>query len=168
SQAATCGRRWRQTTEPARRAELRAPELEALAPVALFEVAPEVETTAQAKPETVETAEPETLAPAETVAARETETAETHAAPETEHPAETLFQATELAVKRLQKTVAASLRASGLSLREWSKREGVNARDVSLLMNHFDLAKAGKQTVSAPKLKQFAQRFLKQQQAVGA
>ena len=168
SMAATCGRRWRLAAAPVCRMEPRTPELEALAPVAHFEIVSAPEATDQAQPEAVETAEPETLAPSETIASHEAETAETPTASETEHPAETLFQATELAILRLQKTVAASLRASGLSLREWSKREGVNARDVSLLLNHFDLAKAGKQTVSAPKLKQFAQRFLKQQQAVGA
>jgi len=170
SMAAICGRRWRQTSEPAPRARVACGELEALTPVASPEVVSEPEaTSAQAEaletPVSAEVESPESPAPAETDPA---ESSETPAAPEMNQASETVIQPTEFLIKRLQKRVAACIQASGLSQREWSRREGVNPRDVSLLLNHFNLAKAGKQTVSVPKLNQFAQQFLNQQQAVGA
>jgi len=159
SMAAICGRRWRQAGEPERRAEPRAPELEAL-PV----VAPE----AVSAPQEAVSAAPESVDSAGSASTGAGESPETPAAPEMNQAPETVIQPTEFLIRRLQKRVTARIQASGLSQREWSRREGVNARDVSLLLNHFDLAKAGRQTVSAPKLNQFAERFLNQQQAVGA
>ncbi|MEG6550429.1 hypothetical protein V6C53_09345, partial [Desulfocurvibacter africanus] len=171
SMAATCGQRWRQAPAPVRRAEAHDSELEALAPVLNFEVFPESETISPVEAEMVETAvsvEPESLessAPVETVPA---ESPETLVVPEMNQASETVIQPTDFLIKRLQKAVAARIKGSGLSQREWSKHEGVNARDVSLLLNHFDLAKAGKQTISGPRLNQFGRRFLNHQQAVGA
>jgi hypothetical protein len=68
--------------------------------------------------------------------------------------------ADEMTIRRLQHELAVRIRASGGTAADWCRREGVQPRDLSFLLNHFERAAQHKDTISVPKLAELVTRYL--------